>query len=399
MNVETPVVVLKCRPYAQHPGTIGIVRSLGRLGVAVHACVESPTAPVGYSRYCRETLPVQDVAADPSASVDRLLGMAFARPPVLVPVDDVAAVFVNDHSDRLSAGFLLPEQPAGLARALADKWTMRDLADRAGVPSARTMLIRGAGDADAAVAALGLPVVVKARAPDALARAPRAASVRIAATVAEVADAVAALDEGGPGNALLQEFIPGTPQSIVMVNGYFDERSRPLFLATGRKLRQRPAYTGPTSLGVCDDVPEVRETTARLMSAIGYSGPLDAGFRYDERDGLHKLLDVNPRIGATFRLFTAGDGMDVVRAHYLHLTGQQVTPSRVSDGRRWLVEHSDLAAAPTYLRHREETVSGYLRSLRADETAWWAGDDRRPFLAMLALSGRSALRKWAAGAD
>ena len=58
------------------------------------------------------------------------------------------------------------------------------------------------------------------------------------------------------------------------------------------------------------------------MKAIGYQGILDIGYRYDRRDGQYKVLDVNPRIGCTFRLFAATNGMDVARALYLDMTGQ-----------------------------------------------------------------------------
>jgi predicted ATP-grasp superfamily ATP-dependent carboligase len=35
---------------------------------------------------------------------------------------------------------------------------------------------------------------------------------------------------------------------------------------------------------------------------------VDLGFRYDARDSRYKPLDVNPRIGATFRLFVDAEG-------------------------------------------------------------------------------------------
>ena len=61
----------------------------------------------------------------------------------------------------------------------------------------------------------------------------------------------------------------------------------------------------------------VLETTVRFMRALlGYTGPLDIGYRYDARDGLYKVHDVNPRLGAMFRLFVGDNGMDVARAIY-----------------------------------------------------------------------------------
>ena len=120
------------------------------------------------------------------------------------------------------------------------------------------------------------------------------------------------------------------------------------------------------------------------MKAVGYRGILDIGYRFDVRDGLYKVLDVNPRIGATFRLFVGDNGMDVARALYLDLTGQAVPPSRPRIGRKWVVEDLDLASS---LRYRLEGKLGlweWLRSFRGlEEGAWFAWDDPVPFLLML----------------
>jgi predicted ATP-grasp superfamily ATP-dependent carboligase len=127
----------------------------------------------------------------------------------------------------------------------------------------------------------------------------------------------------------------------------------------------------------------VEETTKRLMKAIGYQGILDIGYRLDQRDGRYKLLDVNPRIGGSFRLFLAADGMDVLRALYLDMTGQEVPPGTPQEGRRWLVEPLDLASSLAYRRRGDLTVGEWLRSLRGvRETAWFAADDPLPFLAL-----------------
>ena len=45
------------------------------------------------------------------------------------------AVVVSEHASALGDAFLLPRQPSGLARALADKRTMVELARAHGVPT------------------------------------------------------------------------------------------------------------------------------------------------------------------------------------------------------------------------------------------------------------------------
>ncbi len=162
---------------------------------------------------------------------------------------------------------------------------------------------------------------------------------------------------------------------------------------TGRKVRQHPTNTGMTSLGVCEHNAAVVGTTERLMKQIGYRGIVDMGYRFDARDGEYKLLDVNPRIGATFRLFVDPAGVDVLRALYLDLTGQP--PRRraaAREGRRWVVEHHDALEVAAAMRRRELGVGEWLRSLRAvQEAAWFSPRDPLPAVALtVAFAGRRA---------
>ncbi len=179
---------------------------------------------------------------------------------------------------------------------------------------------------------------------------------------------------------MLQEYIPGGDDVVWMFNGYFDSASDCLVGITGRKIRQTPVYTGATSLGICLRNDEVDETTRRWMKALGYRGILDIGYRYDARDDQYKVLDVNPRIGGTFRLFVARNGMDVARALYLDLTGQTVPIAEPIEGRKWLDER-DVFSCLQYRRDGRLTVRQWAASLGGiRESVYFARDDIAPFV-------------------
>ena len=129
-----------------------------------------------------------------------------------------------------------------------------------------------------------------------------------------------------------------------------------------------------------------------LLRRLGYRGIADLDLRLDERDGQYKLLDFNPRLGAQFRLFTEPGGLDVVRAAYLDLTGQPVTGAEPASGRSFMVESYDPLTAISYWRRGEIGLRSWLSATRGvDETAWFAGDDLRPFGLMCARMGWRAL--------
>jgi predicted ATP-grasp superfamily ATP-dependent carboligase len=193
---------------------------------------------------------------------------------------------------------------------------------------------------------------------------------------------------------MLQEYISGTDRDSWMMDAYFDRDGRCAFGVTARKLRQYPAEGGVTSLGECVPNAELEAAVLRFAELLGYRGILDTGYRFDARDGQYKLLDPNPRIGSSFRLFVSPEGMDVVRALYLDMTDQPVPSTAHPEGRRWFAEPSEVRRAVRMVRrsrspHRIPAWAASFWGVR--ETAWFGRDDMRPFLAMCRRLAQDAL--------
>jgi predicted ATP-grasp superfamily ATP-dependent carboligase len=380
-DTSTPIVVFGLSRGALHHGALGIARSAGRLRIPVYRVCRERWAPAALSRYSRGWIGVPWDASDEQI-LDTLhtLAQRVGR-AILIAVDDAGSVFVDTHTVALQREFVFPRQPPGLAQELSSKREMYELCLTHSVPTPASQFPRSEAELLQLAAATPFPTVAKCiNAGDAPPASPR---VSIANDREQLLHAYRQMESPKGANVMLQEFIPGTPESVWMFNGYFDERSECKVAFTGKKIRQAPPYTGATTLGVCEDNAAVLGDTVRLMRAVGYRGILDIGFRFDARDGQYKLLDVNPRIGGTFRLFVGPDGMDVLRAMYLDLTGQQVPATSLCEGRRWIVEPLDLLSSLTYLRRGDITMRGWVRSLRrVREAAWFALDDPAPFLAL-----------------
>jgi predicted ATP-grasp superfamily ATP-dependent carboligase len=131
----------------------------------------------------------------------------------------------------------------------------------------------------------------------------------------------------------------------------------------------------------------VADMIRRLVKEVGYRGIIDVGFRYDERDGRYKLLDVNPRIGSSFRLFVGDNGLDVLRALYLDLTDQPVPATVPRVGRKWIDEPHDLVTTFQLARRDGFRELEWRRSLHGiEEAAWFARDDLRPVVSFWAAT-------------
>ncbi|MHC1783840.1 MAG: hypothetical protein AB9891_13995 [Anaerolineaceae bacterium] len=172
----------------------------------------------------------------------------------------------------------------------------------------------------------------------------------------------------------------------------FNSESDCLFGTTARKIRQYPAYTGMTSLGICEENPELEKSILSFMKAVGYRGILDIGYKHNPKNGKYYLLDPNPRLGATFRLFVDTAGMDVVRAMYLDLTGQPVEQSPVKEGRKWLAEPFDVISSLRYFRDGKLKWIEWAASFSGvEEAQWFTRDDMGPFWKMCEKSIQTIL--------
>jgi len=378
--IDTSVPVVLLGDGFRH-GTLGIVRSLGRLGVSVYAVDGDPREPALASRYCRgaSTWDVaRRLAADTVAFLDDL-GRRLGRQPVLIPTNDATALFVATHGSALAQRFRFPQRPPELVRAFSDKREAFYLAQRLGIPTPTAVFPQSRDDVLAWLARAVFPVALK-RIDRTRLDARTGTSMVIVRSERELLEQYEKLEDPACPNLMLQEYIPGGDDTVWMFNGYFNSASECVAGFTGRKLRQHPVHRGSTSLGISDRNDTVERVTVRFMKAVGYRGILDVDYCYDARDGLYKLLDPNPRIGSTFRLFVSEDGMDVVRYQYLDLTGQPLPPAVPREGRRWIVEDRDIDSCLAYRREGQLTVPRWLGSLRGiDEAAWFARDDLAPF--------------------
>jgi len=376
IDASTPVLALKA-----HHGTLGIARSLGRLGVPVHVMHSDLTHPVFSSRYIVRGYAWDFDRAPAELTVSQLVGLGheIGGKPVLIPTSDDTAELVADHAAELAEVFRFQDNPPEVVRALSNKRALHALARRHGIPTAETTFPESIEEVRRFTETATFPVMLKAS--DGLRLQARTGKKMVIARSAEaLLEWYQRLEDPANPVLMLQEYIPGGDDTIWMFDGYFDQSSDCVFGVTGKKLRQFPVHTGATSLGICLENAPTRDLTCRFMKAIGYRGILDIGFRFDARDGSYRLLDPNPRIGQTFRLFVSREGWDVARLLYLDLTGQPLPQATPVEGRKWIVEDWDLESSLDYRREGTLTVGDYYRSLRGiAEAAWWARDDRAPF--------------------
>jgi D-aspartate ligase len=380
---SVPALVLKIGGYPIHHGGLGIIRSLGTLGVPVYTVIEHRFAPAAASRYLKGKFIWDTRGVKRAQLLEGLenIGKRLNRPTVLIPTDDIAATLVAEEAAVLERWFLFPKLRENIPRTLANKRLLHELCKEIGVPQPRAIIPQSINDVHSLMKELAFPVVVKATL--SWPRPRGTASVQIVHSP-ETLLAIYRRDADQISNFLIQEYIPGGVDWFF--HGYCNARSECLAAFTGRKLRSHPPYAGPTVLGQSVVNDSLRSQTEALLKAINYVGILDIDYRFDGRDGRYKILDFNPRVGAQFRLFEDCNGIDVVRAMYYDLTGQPVCRSRQIDGRIFVVEPQDLLSSLHGLRKGELTFRDWWMSFKGTrEFAWFRWNDPGPFLIVSVL--------------
>lgn len=391
MNNRIPAIVLN----AEAHGGLGIVRSLGRLGVPVIAVHKDRFAPAKFSKYATRGYcwDFSSSSVSDSLAFMKWTGREIGQAALVFACDDDTAIFVANNAAALSDSFLFQQTPAALISSLASKEGLYRLAISHGMPTPATRFPKSRAEVLSTISEMEFPVMLKGIDGLRLARNTGKKMV-VCRDLNELLANYEELEDPECPNLMIQEYIPGGAESVWMFNGYFNSHSDCLVSFTGKKLRQCPIHTGATSLGICLTNQTMEESVKGFMKAVGYRGMLDVGMRYDVRDGKYKVLDVNPRIGATFRLFVDRDGMDVARAYYLDMTGQPVSASAAHEGRRWIVEDMDITASIRYWLERSLTAREWMQSLHGiEEAGYLCRDDPAPaILRGMNVTGRLVYR-------
>jgi predicted ATP-grasp superfamily ATP-dependent carboligase len=399
LDASVPVLAIKLSRNAVQHGTLGIIRSLGRLGVRVYMVVEDGFVPAAMSRYLTGAFLWKAGSLDAKSILGRLRAISkrLSRPTILVPTDDLAAIFIAENAEALKSWFLFPQLARDLPGRLANKKDLDFLCRSAGVPCPRAEFPSSMHEVGMFLKRATFPVVVK---PAESRQVPKNANgVSVVHTAEQLLAIYHRTESSEHSNLILQEYIPECHAEDWVFHAYCNPRTDCFVAFTGRKLRSYPPYAGSTTLGVPLLNQRLSEQTETFLRAIGYSGIVDLDYRLDKRDGQYKLLDFNPRIGANFRMFENHAGVDVVRALHLDLTGRRVLCSPPIEGRKFVVEPYDVLAGIGYRRRDGLTARAWWQSLQGKrETAWFHWDDPVPFLGMcIRMLFRGASRAIRAG--
>ncbi len=360
-------------------GTLALARSLGARKVPVWL-VSNDTPLPGWSRHVRAKFAWPGPGAARAADfLDELAAAHGLRGALLVAGGDAEVRMAAQAAETLAGTYRVMLPPWERLKWLCEKPLLYRRAAELGLRIPTTYVF--ASLEQAAAAEMTFPVVLKPNMGGGGSRFSQAKVVRAddrAAFLSAYADAAGQI---GIGNVVVQQLIPGGGECQFSYAALWNQ-GEPVAEFTARRTRQYPVEFGYTSTFVeVAQAPGAVEAARLLLRSIGHHGLVEIEFKRDPRDGLLRVLDVNPRPWSWFALAAAA-GVDLGAMLWDLGNGRPISPpATATPGTAWMYLVRDMVAAARLGAAGRRVTGGYARSFAAVR-AWaaFAGNDPLPGL-------------------
>lgn len=281
--------------------------------------------------------------------------------PVLFLTNDTMVKTVGSHWDRLKNAYRLSwSHSRATLLTLLQKSALEARCFESGLQYPKTYVLESMRDAEAAIAAVQMPVIVKPSRPLAKFKTSQPESPP------QLAELASKFNSDLP--FLVQQFITGDDQSIFFCALYLDH-GKVLARFDGHKLRSRPL--GHTSIAEPTTDDGVFERTCRFFAGLELSGPVSLELKRDAQGG---LWVIEPTVGRTdfwIDLCTI-NGVNLPLTEYCHQAGIALPNSRQKNAFVWINEERDPFGRLWFMLQKGLRMDGrsssYLYLHRSDPT-------------------------------
>ena len=376
--------------------SLGVVRALGKQGVPVVVVHYEDSDIACFSRYAisREKVP------HPEHSEEQFLEALIKHiqdygARIVFPVSDQAVLTVSRNRDLLAQHCKVACTDWSTAKIFIDKKNTYQLAEENGVPAPRTLVPNSIEDVKRLCVEAEFPCLVK----------PSQSHLfvkhfgRKMVPVSNADDLISAYSRSSELglDILVQEIIPGPDSCVVNYNAFFINGA-PIVEATAVHFRNGPPLWGSPRVAVSQHVAEVIQPGRQILKAVGYNGFACTEFKFDSRDRLYKLMEVNVRHNMS-TLLSVRSGVNFPWLEYNYvLHGDVPKQPETEEGVFWIDLIRDIGHSLKNARSEGMTLAVFLKPYTAKHIfAIWDLLDPRPFLKRLAMLVSSGFKNVSSG--
>ena len=275
--------------------SLAVVRGLGKEGVGVTVGETTRVATAAFSKYATKVEVYPSPLKTPDSFLQFLMDrLAQSRYRMLLPMEDVTMEIAAKHRSDLSRHTYLPVvsiEKLGHARR---KDKIVQLAEKLGVPVPKTWHLSDLSQLDEIKGVLPYPVVIKPRTGSG------AAGVSYPANPEEFKRLYLKTHRLFPF-PMVQEMIPREGRGYG-ASFLFDEKGRVKASFVHKRLREYPVTGGASTFRESVKRDDIRDMGRTLLEALDWFGVAMVEFKEDPRDGIPKLLEINPRFWGSLAL-------------------------------------------------------------------------------------------------
>jgi len=282
--------------------TLAVVRSLGRKGVRVTVGERTFLNTSFFSKYCNRRI----IYPSPRRYSDQFIQFLLEEVKrnyydCLLPMEEETLLLLARHQSEISkyTYLLIPDlKKIEFAR---DKRNLIQFAEKQGIPVPRTFYFPPIPSLPRQGGGEGEGYVIK----------PRISSGSFGIIYVKNREDLIPLYQKVHAKypfPLIQEWIPDGG-GVFGLSALFDEVSKVKAAFVHKKLRMYPVQGGPSTLREGVHHPQVTELGLSLLKSLNWRGVAMVEFKVDPRDGIPKLMEVNPRFWGSLQLAIAS-GVD-----------------------------------------------------------------------------------------
>lgn len=176
---------------------------------------------------------------------------------------------------------------------------------------------------------------------------------------------------------LIQDYIPGADSNGLVVNAYCDREARVRLISIGNPLLEDPTPMFIGNYTVIRDTkqPEVAAKVISFLEAIGYTGFANLDLKFDPRDQVYKVFELNLRQGRSSS-YTLLDGCNLGQALVDDFVLNKPFERREGSGKGfiWLAIPKELAVQFTEDPDERAHVEAMLKAGRVETVYRYAAD-------------------------
>ena len=253
------------------------------------------------SKYIRNLISIPPAREDSDDYAQALVEFLKTHPyDMILPFGNDANHAVNRAQDELRKYTRLLTPSRRSHEIAYDKQAPAQHCRKVGIAAPATFFDYAETDLPAIANSLRYPVVIKARSGSGVKTGLRYATNQseLMAKYRELSSLNDASEAVQYANPIIQEFIPGYVHDACLLM----ENGRTLAILTQTRQLMYPITGGVGAINYTTHDAELREVAIRLMESLGWTGPAQVEFKYDQRDKKYKLVEINPKLWGTLDL-------------------------------------------------------------------------------------------------